>query len=200
MGFWLASISTSNGGPEVHGIVRSVALTRWAGFAAALGGALWVVKGGAILVTGDQPEYIFEVAPLLFALGLVGLHARLEGHGGGSGRVGGALAWTSLALALVSAVVYLVTTDDEVFPLSATIPLTGLSILASLVLLGIAVRRVGALPGRWRSFPLSMGVAVLPLMVIGAILETLDERLLELPLVVLGLAWVMLGWRMSRSS
>ncbi len=184
----------------MHGIVRSVALTRWAGFAAALGGALWVVKGGAILVTGDQPEYIFEVAPLLFALGLVGLHARLEGHGGGSGRVGGALAWTSLALALVSAVVYLATTDDEVFPLSATIPLTGLSILASLVLLGIAVRRVGALPGRWRSFPLSMGVAVLPLMVIGAILETLDERLLELPLVVLGLAWVMLGWRMSRSS
>ncbi len=196
----MASISTSNGGPELHGIVRSVALTRWAGFAAALGGALWVVKGGAILVTGDQPEYIFEVAPLLFALGLVGLHARLEGHGSGSGRVGGALAWASLALALVSAVVYLATTDDEVFLLSATIPLTGLSILASLVLLGIAVRRVGALPGRWRSFPLSMGVAVLPLMVIGAILETLDERLLELPLVVLGLAWVMLGWRMSRSS
>ncbi len=178
----------------MHGIVRSVALTRWAGFAAALGGALWAVKGGAILVTGDQPEYIFEVAPLFLALGLVGLHARLEGHGGGSGRVGGALAWASLALALVSVVVYLVTTDDEVvFPLSATIPLTALSILASLVLLGIAVRRVGALPGRWRSFPLSMGVAVLPLMVIGAILETLDERLLELPLVVLGLAWVMLG-------
>ncbi len=100
----------------------------------------------------------------------------------------------------MSAVVYLATTDDEVFLLSATIPLTGLSILASLVLLGIAVRRVGALPGRWRSFPLSMGVAVLPLMMIGAILETLDERLLELPLVVLGLAWVMLGWRMSRSS
>ncbi len=184
----------------MHGIVRSVALTRWAGFAAALGGALWVVKGGAILVTGDQPEYIFEVAPLLFALGLVGLHARLEGHGSGSGRVGGALAWASLALALVSAVVYLATTDDEVFLLSATIPLTGLSILASLVLLGIAVRRVGALPGRWRSFPLSMGVAVLPLMMIGAILETLDERLLELPLVVFGLAWVMLGWRISRSS
>ncbi len=180
--------------------VAGVALTRLAGFAAALGGALWVVKGGAILVTGDQPEYIFEVAPLFFALGLVGLHARLEGHGSGSGRVGGALAWASLALALVSAVVYLATTDDEVFLLSATIPLTGLSILASLVLLGIAVRRVGALPGRWRSFPLSMGVAVLPLMVIGAILETLDERLLELPLVVLGLAWVMLGWRMSRSS
>ncbi len=201
MGSWLASISTSNGGPEVHGIVRSVALTRWAGFAAALGGALWVVKGGAILVTGDQPEYIFEVAPLLFALGLVGLHARLEGHGSGSGRVGGALAWASLALALVSAVVYLATTDDEVFLLSATIPLTGLSILASLVLLGIAVRRVGALPGRWRWLPLSMGVAGLPLIMISPYLAlTLDGRLLDSLFIVPGLAWVMLGWRISRSS
>ncbi len=34
--------------------VAGVALTRWAGFAAALGGALWVVKGVAGFVAGDQ--------------------------------------------------------------------------------------------------------------------------------------------------
>ncbi len=201
----------------MHGIVRSVALTRWAGFAAALGGALWVVKGGAILaitLDGRLLEFPLVVlglawvmpgfAPLLVALGLVGLHARLEGHGGGSGWVGGALAWASLALALVvvGGGVYLATTGAAGFPQSnATIALPGLSILASLVLLGIAVRRVGALPGRWRSFPLSMGVAGLPLIMISPMLIILlPQRLLELPLVVFGLAWVMLGWRISRSS
>lgn len=175
-------------------------LTRLAGFAAALGGVLVAVKGGAILVTGDQPEYIFEVAPLFFALGLVGLHARLQGRGRGPGRIGGALAWSGLALGLVSAIVYLATRDDEVFPLSVTIPLTGLSIFASLALLGVAVRRVGALPGRLRSLPLWMGVAIVPVMVIGGILETLGERLLELPIVVLGGAWVVLGYAIASTS
>ncbi len=192
--------------------VAGVALTRLAGFAAALGGALWVVKGVADFVTNGHPEYIYEVAPVLFTLGLVGLHARLKGHGGVSGLVGGVLAWASLAMALavVGAFFYLVRvvgepgfTRENLLALFALIALTGLSIIASLVLLGIAVRRVGALPGRWRSFPLSMGVAAFPLMVMSEVALFPDDgrsRLLELPLVVLGLAWVMLGWRISRSS
>ncbi len=201
--------------------VAGVALTRLAGFAAALGGALWVVKGVVGFMTGDQLEYIFEVAHtllllgyvalLLFALGLVGLHTRLDGHGGKSGWVGGALAWASIALApvVVGSFVFfflIVASDlggDYVitFPLTAIIGLTWLFITSSLVLLGIAVRRVGALSGRWRWLPLSMGVAGLPLIMISPfLLLTLDGRLLELLFVVPGLAWVMLGWRISRSS
>lgn len=182
----------------MHGTVRNVALIRWAGFAAAVGGVLWAVKGTAIVLTGDQPEYIFEVAPLFFALGLVGLHARLEGRGGRPARVGGALAWAGVALAGVSAAVYVATTDDEAFPLSATMPLTALSILVGFVLLGIAVRRADALPGRWRSLPLAI-VAGFPLMiVVGGVLEALNERLLEIPLVVVGLAWIALGYAICR--
>ncbi len=200
--------------------VAGVALTRWAGFAAALGGALWVVKGVAV-AAGNQPVYILEVvhtllllsyvALLLFALGLIGLHTRLKGHGGKSGWVGGALAWASLALAPVVVgsfvfffliVAYKAAGDYVItFPLTAMVGLTWLLILASLVLLGIAVRRVGALPGRWRWLPLSMGVAGLPLIMISPMLIILlPQPLLELPLVVFGLAWVMLGWRISRSS
>jgi len=191
-------MSVSSGGFPVHGTVRNVALIRWAGFAAAVGGVLWAVKGTAIVLTGDQPEYIFEVAPLFFALGLVGLHARLEGRGGRPARVGGALAWAGVALAGVSAAVYVATTDDEAFPLSATMPLTALSILVGFVLLGIAVRRADALPGRWRSLPLAI-VAGFPLMiVVGGVLEALNERLLEIPLVVVGLAWIALGYAICR--
>ncbi len=96
-----------------------------------------------------------------------------------------------------------ITYEITFFPLTAMVGLTWLLITSSLVLLGIAVRRVGALPGRWRWLPLSMGVAGLPLMVMSEVALFPDDgrsRLLELPLVVLGLAWVMLGWRISRSS
>ncbi len=177
----------------------------------------WISLRGS----GHQPEYGLEVvhtllllgyvALLLFALGLVGLHTRLEGHGGKSGWVGGALAWASIALAPVvvgSFVVFfflIVAAGDDYeitfFPLPILVGLTWLFITSSLVLLGIAVRRVGALPGRWRWLPLSMGVAGLPLIMISPYLFlTLDERLLDSLFIVPGLAWVMLGWRISRSS
>ena len=54
-------------------------LPRWGGLAAMLGGVMWVFKGGAIILTGEQPPVVFEAALPLFAAGLVGLHARLGG-------------------------------------------------------------------------------------------------------------------------
>ena len=60
--------------------MASSALIRIGGLAAMVGGLLWVVKGGAILLTGQQPPVVFEAALPLFALGLLGLHARLEGR------------------------------------------------------------------------------------------------------------------------
>ena len=177
----------------MYGTVRSLALIRWAGFAAAVGGALVAVKGIAIVVTGDQPEYIFEVAPLFLALGLGGLHALLEGRGrraraGGRGarpgrrRVGGGQR-------------RLLRSDDRRRGRSAERhhPADGALDLRR-PLLGIAVRRTDALPGRWRSFPLAIRAGVLPLMMVGGVLEALSERLLEVPLVVLGLAWIALGY------
>jgi hypothetical protein len=182
----------------VHATTRRVALIRWAGLAAALGGMLWAAKGSAVLLTGDQPDYIFELAPLFFSLGLLALYARLEGGGGEAARLGGALAWSGLALMLASAALYLVTGGEEGFPIGVIIALAALSILAGLVLLGMAVRRTEALPGRWRSLPLAMGAAVIPLLMVGGILETLDERLLEIPIVLLGLAWSALGYAIWR--
>jgi len=116
----------------VHGRVRRLALIRWAGFAAAVGGSLWGVKGTSIVLMGDQPEYIFEVAPLFLALGLGDSTPYSRDAAGGPARVGGALAWAGVALAGVSAAFYVPTTDDEAGPLSATIPLTALSIFAGL--------------------------------------------------------------------
>lgn len=64
---------------------------RWSGAAAFLGGLFWVSKAALIMSVGDQPEYLFEIAPLLFASGLIGLHRGLQGTGGQIGRVGACL-------------------------------------------------------------------------------------------------------------
>jgi hypothetical protein len=52
--------------------------------------------------------------------------------------------------------------------------------------------------GRWPA-PLAwwIGVAMVAL-VVGGILSELDERLLETPLICLGLAWMVVGWAALR--
>jgi len=55
---------------------NGMAAARWAGLAAILGGLCWIVKGALIMLTGEQPPYIFEIAPVFFALGAVGLYVQ----------------------------------------------------------------------------------------------------------------------------
>lgn len=68
--------------------MTSPSLIRLGGVAAMLGGAMWVVKGGLIMLGGPD-SYLFIPAQLFFALGLLGLHTRLAERGGRLGRIGG---------------------------------------------------------------------------------------------------------------
>jgi hypothetical protein len=175
-------------------------LARWGGLAAMLGGVMWVVKGGAIMLTGEQPPVLFGAALPLFAVGLVGLHARLGGRGGRLGKTGVLVAYAALASALVVLVGWTlapagwVPSEDSVTPLTPFIVLAGLGPFVGLVLLGIATLRVKAMPAPWSALPLVMGAGAVPLMLVGGILELVSERLFELPIVLLGLAWVLLGY------
>jgi hypothetical protein len=165
-----------------------------------LGGVMWVVKGGAIILTGEQPPVLFEAALPLFAVGLVGLHARLEGRGGRLGKTGVLLAYVALASAVVVLVGWTlapagwVPNEDSLTPLTPFIVLAGLGPFVGLVLLGIATLRVKAMPAPWSALPLLMGTGAVPLMLVGGVLELVSERLVELPIVLLGLAWVLLGY------
>jgi hypothetical protein len=78
-----------------------------------LGGACWVVKSGSILLTGIQPPFLFEVAPVLFAFGLVGLHARFSGGGGIPAGVGLTLAILGGGLAVVVLVSNVATSSED---------------------------------------------------------------------------------------
>jgi hypothetical protein len=69
-----------------------------------------------------------------------------------------------------------------------------LATVAGLVMLGRTARRTNAFPPPWHNLPLAMGVATPFLMtVVGGVLEAINERLLEVPLVVLAAGWIGLG-------
>ena len=175
-------------------------LAHWGGLAAMLGGVMWVVKGGAIMLTGEQPPVLFGAALPLFAVGLVGLHARLGGRGGRLGKTGVLLAYVALASAVVVLVGWTlapagwVPDEDSLTPLTPFIVLAGLGPFVGLVLLGIATLRARAMPAPWSVLPLVMGAGAVPLMLVGGVLELVNERLVEVPIVLFGFAWVLLGY------
>lgn len=158
-------------------------VARLGAIAALLGGLAWVVKGAAILVVGDQPPLLFEAAPGLFAVALTSIAyaalqpSRRRTAAMGLGAISGVAGVTALLSDLVGEVV------------GAALAASSLTLLAGLLILG---RR-----GRWPA-PLawSIGLGMVPALVVGGILAELDERLLEIPLVCLGLAWMLVGWAM----
>jgi hypothetical protein len=155
-----------------------------------LGGAFWVAKGGLIMLGGPDPNLLIP-AELFFALGLVGLHARLRGRGGWAGKLGGFLAYAAVALSFVNAPHSLFFAEEgpsTPFPFNATYFAASVAIFAGLALLGVAVLRDGVLRRRWRVLPLALGLsAFLPVWVLALVH-------LELPVVLIGLGWVALGY------
>lgn len=168
----------------------SSGVIRLGGLAALVGGAMWVVQGGVIMLGGPDPD-LFIPAQFFFALGLLGLHARLAGRGGLPGRVRGFLAYAAVALSAVNTPYSLFFAQggpQTPFPFNATYFAGSLAIFVGLTLLGIVTVRAGILPPRWRILPLAIGLsALLPVWVLALIH-------LELPVVLLGLGWMLLGY------
>lgn len=178
---------------------RSALLRRCAAVAAVIGGAAWTVKAGVTLATGDEPAFAFAVGSTLFPFALLGLWSIVRRVDGRAARIGGVLA----AAAAVSVVLGLLVravggsaveaSEDEVTVLTPFVAIAGLGTFAALLALGVAVRRAGALAPGYASLPWAMGIAAIPLLMIGGALETVSERLLELPIALLGLGWIALG-------
>jgi hypothetical protein len=178
----------------------SNALVRVGAAASATGGIAWAAKGAAILATSEQPPFLFELGPPLFAIGLIGLYARIRNESGRVADAGLALACVSIALAGVLLVAWVFGSDafpsgeDDFTPLSPVITGAALALLAGLLLLGVAARRAESLPARWRTFPLVVALLAVPGLIAGGVLAEVSDRLLEIPLVAFALAWIMIGW------
>jgi hypothetical protein len=164
--------------------MTSSALIRIGGLAAIVGGLMWIVKGGSILITGQQPPVVFEAALPLFAVGLLGLHARLGGHGGPLGKAGVLVAYAALAAAALVLVA----------PLPPFYAVAGFGPFLGLVLLGSATLQAGIFSPPWSALPLATGLGGPLFVLAGGGLALMNERLLEIPIVLVGLAWMLLGY------
>lgn len=160
-------------------------VARLGGVAAILGGLAWTLKGVVILAGGDQPPLLFEAAPALFGIGLLSVAYSTMPS---SGRRMAALGFASVAAiaglaALVSDLIGEVA--GEALAISSVALLIGL--------LALARNRRWPAPLAWW-----IGLAMVPALVVGGLLSEIDERLLELPLICLGIAWVGVGWAALR--
>ena len=74
---------------------------------------------------------------------------------------------------------------------------SGFGPIILLVGLGLPLMRQRLWEGYWRFLPLGLGLGTIPALAVGVVLETaLHELYLEVPLVAIGSAWMLLGYRM----
>jgi len=160
-----------------------------AGGAAVAAGLCWTVKAVAVLTTGHQPTMLFELAPLLMTIAVLGLGQQLPP---GKPRI---VASSVAAAALLASLGVLA---GQVMPLpevvyGIAIASANLAILVSLVTAGLSLRH-----HRDSYLPLGLGLTTVPALLIGGLAaEVLGERALELPLAALGATWVVLGVQLS---
>ena len=164
--------------------MASSALICIGGLAAVVGELMWIVKGGSILITGQQPPVVFEAALPLFTVGLLGLHARLGGHGGPLGKAGVLVAYVALAAAALVLVA----------PLPSFYAVAGFGPFLGLVSLGSATLQAKNFSPPWSALPLAMGLSSPLLVLAEGILALMNERLLKITIVFVGLAWMLLGY------
>jgi hypothetical protein len=172
------------------------AATRWGAVALAAAGGIWCVKAGSILATGNQPALTFELGQLLFPVGVLGafLTVRAPGRLAKAGAALAAISIVGSALALVYPLVpgaEISTGEDFVFPYSLFVMTGSLGAFTGLFLVGIAIWRTVDPESRWRSQPLIVSLAPLPLAVTGVV----D---IEVPILGIGVTWLWLAhglWR-----
>jgi hypothetical protein len=141
---------------------------------AVVGGVAWVVKGGAILVGLDQPPLLLDVGVAAFPVTLVCLAASAHRRASLSlGVVALVSGWLALATEVAG--------RDQ----GPTILVSSLALVLGLALLGGA--------GPEQRAARALGLLTVPVLLAGGLLAILDERLIEVPTVVLGLAWLLLG-------
>ena len=159
-----------------------------AGFAALLGGLVWLVKGIAIPAVDEQPRMLFEVAPVFYGAALLGLGLTLPQRGRRRSAVI-ALASISLLASIVG-----VATELAGSVLGVSLLIAALCLFVVLIALG---RRARSRAHRLGSI---IGMSMIPALAVGGVLSAWDERLLEVPLVGLAVLWIWLGWTLARSA
>jgi hypothetical protein len=79
-------------------------------------------------------------------------------------------------------------------PLAPFLAVAGFGPFVGLVLLGSATLQARVFLPPWSALPLAMGLGGPLLILAGGGLAMISERLLEIPIVLVGLSWMLLGY------
>lgn len=184
-------------------------LIRWSGFAAILGGGLWMA---GIILTASKPRgcigdecafrpmreggpldtTLFLLAVLLLAAGVAELviRARNAGRFGGMGRIGLVASAVGISLLIISSLVQAIFFGGD-FPLMPYVVIPGgLALVAGFLLLGLAILRARVLP-RWAAGLLVVGSL--------AMLGVNDQNARVLLALPFGIAWAAVGYALRSS-
>jgi hypothetical protein len=177
-------------------LTRAIPSQLWSA-AAAAGGLLWIIKAATILSLDEQPAYTFEIAPFLFGVASIGVVLTWEGVQPGAGRHMRYLAGLATIAGAVAAIAYILQGDDGAFGLGAMVSL--LAVLCVLLYTGRAIWRHRAL-GDWSAIPWALGWVIVAAIPLGGAMAEIDERLLEVPILAIGLGWIVLSASQIRVS
>lgn len=162
----------------------------WAGAAALVGAAMWAFKSVAILATGNQPDYWFELALAFFGISTLLLVYGLKPHLDDRSRLSPVLGWIAALAGVAAAVAYTTQGDDGLFGPAALV--TVFSIIVTLFMIGSQVRKRQLLP-RYSLGATLLAWLFIASIPIGAVLSTVDDRLLEVGLMGVVAGWVIVG-------
>lgn len=198
----------TGGGPD---------LARVGAVAAGVGGLVWLAKGGAALLTGRSVVgavdlgTLFVAVQVLFGIALVGLHRRLlelgrrppradlpawipgQGREGTRAAIGLRLAVLAVLLGVVHVGAWIVGVQGTGLAAAAGL-LAGAAWIAAAGLIGVTVLRRVALPPPAHALPLAIAIGAVGLFVtFGLVSNFHGPRWLEVPVVLVGVAWMLLG-------
>lgn len=186
--------------------MSSTAVVRWGGLAAMLAGMLMVIKSTMQLwwpASERMGMYVsglvLVTAGLLAALGLLGLYARMSSRASWLGKAGATLAAVA-ALASAANLLTLVLRagssagSAQIIAIAATL----VGLLGGLLLLGLAALRTRTLSRRAAALPIAMALLSFPatIMLVHIVADPFVPVSLadELPITVIGLYWLALGY------
>jgi hypothetical protein len=160
------------------------------GISAWIGAAMLAYKSVAILATGDQPEHVFELAPFFLGLATITLlYALVDGLRRPRWLLM-ILGWLAVTGGAVAALSHLAGKTDDFGDLGYLVNIVSTVVL--LFLISGDIRQKELLP-KWSFTPRLLSWVMVLLIPVGAVLEGINERLLEVPLLAYSVVWMMLG-------
>jgi hypothetical protein len=162
----------------------------WCGITAGIGAVLWAYKGVAILITGNQPDHAFQIAPFFFGVSALTLVYSLIGELRRPKWLLVSLGWLAAAAGATAAVAHFAQNEDGLGDPGYLVNFLATMILFFLI--GGQIRRSHLLP-RWSFTPTFLAWALLLVIPLSAAFGGVDERLGEVPLVVVSAGWAMLA-------